>query len=312
LKDESKQHEWVFGPVPSRRLGRSLGVDLVPFKTCTFDCIYCQLGLTTCKTVEMKEWAPTQKIIENVRRALPETSPDYVTVSGSGEPTLHSKLADIIEAIKSITDIPVALLTNGSLFWRPDVRDAALMADLVIPSLDAGTEKDFLEVNRPHESLSLEMVIDGLLSFSGIFKGRVWLEIFLLEGINMGEPGIAKMIEVTNKMKPERIQLNTVSRPPCEAHAKPVSKERMESVANRFGPNCEVIADFQHVHALPEFSAKRDDVLVLLKHRPCTMSGIAAGLGIHVNEATKYVQELLERNEIKTTKQSGEKYYVPV
>jgi len=312
LKDEKKQHEWVFGPVPSRRLGRSLGVDLVPFKTCTFDCIYCQLGPTTCKSAEIKEWVPTLAVIDNVKQVLPRTSPDYVTISGSGEPTLHSGLAEIIQAIKSYTDIPIALLTNGSLFWKPEVRDAALMADLVIPSLDAGTESDFLDVNRPHESLRLEMVIDGLLSFSEEYMGRVWLEVFLLEGINTGENGLSNMIHVADRMKPEKIQLNTVSRPPCEAYAKPVSREHIVSIGDRFGKTCEVIADFQLVHELPEFTAKREDVLTLLRHRPCTINGIGAGLGIHVNEATKYVQELLERNEIKTIEQSGEKYYVPV
>ncbi len=311
MSQAERQAKRVFGPVPSRRLGRSLGVDLVPFKTCTFDCIYCQLGPTTCKTSLIKEWVPTTEVIDDVRDVLPRTSPDYVTISGSGEPTLHSGLGEIIDAIKSLTDTPVALLTNGSIFWKPDVRAAASMVDLVIPSLDAGTEDGFRKVNRPHESLSLAQVVDGLNVFCREFTGEVWLEVFLVDGVNANEVEVPEMVRLVEGMNPDKVQLNTVSRPPCESFARPVPKDELSSYAERFGPNCEVIADFQGVHELAEFTARRDDVLVLLKHRPCTIEGIAAGLGIHVNEVVKYVEELLDRKEIVAAEQSGEVYYTP-
>ncbi|MFO7937708.1 MAG: radical SAM protein, partial [Kiritimatiellia bacterium] len=137
-----KQQEYIFGPVPSRRLGRSLGVDLIPFKTCSYDCIYCQLGKTTNKTIQRKEWVPVDVVVGQLEPKL-ALNPDYITLSGSGEPTLHSRIGDIISMIKKITDVPVAVLTNGSLLWLPEVRAALKYADLVVPSLDAGSEKAF-------------------------------------------------------------------------------------------------------------------------------------------------------------------------
>ncbi len=312
MTGSGKDRKYVFGPVPSRRLGRSLGVDLVPFKTCTYNCIYCQLGPTTCRTLERREWVPTDDILEQVKDALETTSPDYVTISGSGEPTLHTELGRIIDGIKSVTDIPLALLTNGSLLWMPEVRDAVGPVDLVIPSLDAGTDEGFRRVNRPVDGLSFEQVIDGLVSFREYFHREVWLEIFLLAGLTACENEVAKMIDLAERMYFDRVQLNTVSRPPCEDYAYPVPEAQMLRYAARFGTNAEIIADFCHTHDLSEFAAKREDVLNMLRHRPCTVDGIAGGLGIHVNEAVKYIQELLERNEIATTELDGKMYYVPV
>ena len=153
---------YVFGPVPSRRLGRSLGVDLVPFKTCSFDCLYCQLGKTTCRTIERREWAPLDEVIEQVKEKL-SAKPDYITLSGSGEPTLYSRLDEAIDRIKRLTDTPVAVLTNGSLLWMDEVQRQLAAADLVMPSLDAGDETTFQLVNRPHESLHFEQVLSGLI-----------------------------------------------------------------------------------------------------------------------------------------------------
>jgi len=164
----------VFGPVPSRRLGRSLGVDLVPYKTCTFDCIYCQLGCTTDKTIDRREWVPLGDLLEDVKAALVR-EPDYVTLSGSGEPTLYARLGELIAGIRSMTSVPVAVLTNGSLFWKPEVRKELLQADLVVPSLDAGTERSYLQVNRPHSEVTFERLIEGLEAFGREYAGQLWL-----------------------------------------------------------------------------------------------------------------------------------------
>ena len=154
----------VFGPVPSRRLGRSLGVDLVPFKVCTYDCIYCQLGRTTCKTTERKEWVPLNEVCASLRDTL-DTKPDFITLSGSGEPTLFSRPGELIRSIKDLTDVPVAVLTNGSLLSVPEVRAGLLEADLVVPSLDAGNERLFRIVNRPHEDIAFDRMVEGLIAF---------------------------------------------------------------------------------------------------------------------------------------------------
>lgn len=180
----------VFGPVPSHRLGRSLGIDVVPYKTCSYNCIYCQLGRTTCKTIERQERVGWELILDELRRSL-DTRPDYITFSGSGEPTLYAGLGELIERIKSVTSVPIAVLTNGSLLWRPDVRQDLQQADLVIPSLDAGDELHFQGVNRPHRSLSLEQVVEGLIAFRREFSGKYWLEVLVVAPWTSGRAQVA-------------------------------------------------------------------------------------------------------------------------
>ena len=169
----NKKREYIFGPVPSRRLGRSLGVDLVPFKTCTYDCIYCQLGRTTNKTMQRKEWVSIDIVIEQLKAKL-SSKPDYITLSGSGEPTLYSRLEELIIKIKDITDIPVAVLTNGSLLWLPEVRNALKSADMVVPSLDAGSSQLFQYVNRPHADIRFSKMLQGLGDFRKYYSGQYW------------------------------------------------------------------------------------------------------------------------------------------
>ncbi len=171
----------VFGPVPSRRLGRSLGVDLVPFKTCSYDCIYCQVGRTTNQTIERKEWVPMDAVLDELKVKL-ACRPDYVTLSGSGEPTLHSRLGETIEHIQAMSDVPVAVLTNGSLLWQKEVREELALADAVLPSLDAGNGLKFAFINRPHPCLTFERMVEGLIAFRDEFPGQYWLEVFLLGG----------------------------------------------------------------------------------------------------------------------------------
>jgi len=298
----------VFGPVPSRRLGRSLGVDLVPFKTCTYDCVYCQLGRTTCKTVERKEWVPFDAVVAQVREKL-AAAPDYITLSGSGEPTLYSRLGELIASIKSMTKTPVAVLTNGSLLWKEEVRQGLADADLVVPSLDAGDERLFQEVNRPHSSIEFERMVEGLVEFRKTFRGACWLEVFLLGGMTATLSEVDKIAEIVERMRPDRVQLNTVTRPPAEDFALPVSHEDMERFAARLGDRAEVIADFRAVHAKSEFTAKREDVLDTLRRRPCTVDDIAEGLAMHANEAIKYVTELLERGDIVAETTGDRTYY---
>ena len=175
----------VFGPVPSRRLGFSLGVDLVPFKTCTLDCVYCQLGPTTHKTLKRKEYIPTEGILPEVEKMLNKGKRvDYITFSGSGEPTLHSGIGKMISRIKRISSIPVAVITNGTLLNQGQVQEDLWAADLVIPSLDAVDERIFQRINRPHASLNTKMIIRGLDDFAGKFPGKIWLEVMLVRGLN--------------------------------------------------------------------------------------------------------------------------------
>ena len=186
---EEKKRQYIYGPVPSRRLGRSLGVDLVPYKTCTYDCIYCQLGRTTNKTTERREWVPTNEVLAQLKDRL-SSRPDYITLSGSGEPTLHADMGRLIHEIKSVTDIPVAVITNGSLLWLSEVQAALLEADLVVPSLDAGSEDLFKYVNRPHPQIRFDQMLSGLRGFRRLFHDQYWLEVFLLSGVTTVEARI--------------------------------------------------------------------------------------------------------------------------
>ena len=307
---ERGEYRHVFGPVPSRRLGRSLGVDLVPFKTCTFDCIYCQIGRTTKKSVERDVHVPEAEIIDDLRKKLDEgAAPDYVTLSGSGEPTLHSGLGHIISAIKQLTTVPVALLTNGSLLSQEEVRTACLQADVVVPSLDAGDERLFEQINRPHPSLTLSSIVDGLITFRKVYAGQIWLEVFLLDGLNASEPEVEKLKDLIERVKPDRVHLNTAVRPTAEQYAQRVPEEELERLRQLFGPRAEVIADFQKLHDAPEFACQREDVLALLKRRPCSVADVAAGLSIHKNEAVKFLGELEQSGQIASELRGDTLYY---
>jgi len=305
---DSGKHEYIFGPVPSRRLGRSLGVDLVPFKTCTYDCIYCQLGRTTNKTIERKDWVPTDSVIEQLKEKL-DSKPDYITLSGSGEPTLFSQLEELIYRIKDITDIPVAVLTNGSLLWLPEVRRALKPADLVVPSLDAGSNQIFQYVNRPHPDITFSKMLEGLVKFRNEYTGKYWLEVFLLAGVTTPEIEIKRLKICINSICPDKVQVNTVTRPPAENFAEPVPQKQLNELAAQLYENAEVIADYKNVHKQQDFSARREDVLTLLKRRPCSIEDIAAGLGLHRNEVVKYVEELSSEGKIESKPQNQELYY---
>jgi wyosine [tRNA(Phe)-imidazoG37] synthetase (radical SAM superfamily) len=181
--------------VPSRRLGRSLGIDLVPHKICTYNCIYCQIGKTTKKTLLRKEYVPEKEVLEEVKTFLLKgsSSIDYLSLSGSGEPTLHSKIRSIIKCIKEITTIPVAVITNGSLLCEREVREDLLQADVVLPSLDAVSPEIFMKINRSHKKLSIERVIEGMIEFRKIYKGQIWLEILFCKGVNDTSEELQKM-----------------------------------------------------------------------------------------------------------------------
>ena len=303
-----KKQEYLFGPVPSRRLGRSLGVDLVPFKTCTYDCIYCQLGRTTHKTMQRKEWAPIDVVIDQLKAKL-SSKPDYITLSGSGEPTLFSRLEDLISRIKDITDIPVAVLTNGSLLWLPEVRKALKAADLVVPSLDAGSSQIFQYVNRPHGDITFSKMLEGLVKFRDEYTGKYWLEVFLLAGITTTEMEINRMKTCINSIGPDKVQVNTVTRPPAEGFAEPVPQKQLQTITEKLYEKAEVIADYSKIHKQQDFLARSEDVLTLLQRRPCSVEDISAGLGLHRNEVVKYVEELLSESKIETKSQNQQLYY---
>jgi wyosine [tRNA(Phe)-imidazoG37] synthetase (radical SAM superfamily) len=298
----------IYGPVPSRRLGRSLGIDLVPFKTCTYDCIYCQLGKTTNKTTQRQEWTPLRDVLKELKAHLPGEL-DYITISGSGEPTLHSGIGSLIKAIKAMTDTPVAVLTNGSLLWLPEVRDALCCADLVIPSLDAGDEHLFLQVNRPHRGITFHRMVDGLYEFRKCFSGQYWLEVLLLSGITGLPVPVEEIAEIASWISPDRIHLNTVVRPAAEAFAVPVPQDLLECYAIAFGDRVGVIDSSSGLPHASHSSCTPQEVLALISRRPSTLDDIAAGLGLERNEAAKYVEQLSAAGLLKSHFQGSQQYF---
>lgn len=302
----------VYGPVASRRLGSSLGVDLVPFKTCTYDCIYCQLGRTTNRTLERRPYVDIGEVIEELGRKLEvERVPDYITLSGSGEPTLHSELGSLLSAIRKLTTVPVAILTNGSLLWKDDVREEAQLADLVLPSLDAGDETTFRRVNRPHRDIGFDRMVRGLEQFSREFTGSVWLEVFLLDGITANLDQVARIAKLTPRIAPERIQLNTVARPPCEPDARRVDHLRLEAFATAFQDHVELISEEVSPNQVSSsgVTVRISEILDLLRRRPCTVQDISAGLGMLPLETTKQLEMLIERGDLEVIHSNGSVFF---
>ncbi len=302
----------VYGPVPSRRLGYSLGVDLLPYKTCSFDCIYCQLGRTTDKTVTRKPYLPTAEILKQIKAAVKtKTRIDHISFSGSGEPTLNSRIGYLIKEIKKFTDIPIAVLTNGSLLFRNDVQRALLSADLVLPTFDAASRKTLDRVNRPHAALTIAEIADGLIEFRKRYRGKIWLEIMLVKGINDSVTELKKLKLIVDKIKPDKIHLNTVVRPPAERFALPLAPGKLLKIQKLFGKNCEVVAEFNRAKAQSLGSDSAERIVMIVSRRPVTARDIGHSLGLHQNEAIKYLNQLLKANKIKTVTHHGKRYYEP-
>ncbi len=306
-----REFKHVFGPVPSRRLGRSLGVDVVPHKTCSYDCLYCQIGRTTVHSFERSEFVPLDEVLAEVKHKLDAgAAPDYVTVSGSGEPTLYARLGELIAGLKNL-GAPVAVLTNGSLLWDQDVASAVAGADLVCPSLDAGTPEVWAQVNRPPEGLRFEKMLEGLVAFRERFAGKLWLEVLLLAGFSDNHEEVRAIAAHAARIRPDKIQLNTVVRPPAEGSARAISREKLERYAGFFDPPAEVIADYSKLPEASGAGARREDVLEMLRRRPCTPADVAAGLGLQPAEAAKAIEALRARGEVTAAESGGQIYYEP-
>lgn len=304
--------KYIYGPVPSRRLGRSLGIDLVPYKTCTYDCIYCQLGRTINKTMERRLYVPIEDILNELKIKLTtEKRPDFISIAGSGEPTLHSEIGKLIGLIKRITTIPVAVLTNGSLLFIPEVREALMQADLVIPSLDAGDETLFRYVNRPYEGISFREMVNGLIEFTREFPGEVWLEVFLLSGITGMVDEVRKIAAYVEKIGPQRVQINTVCRPAAEDYACAVAGRQMKKLALLFPGEVDVVSE-NECDPLPGVSqndTSTSEIINLLARRPCTLVGICSGLSLHPHDAAKKLKSLVDKKLITMLRADHDVFY---
>jgi wyosine [tRNA(Phe)-imidazoG37] synthetase (radical SAM superfamily) len=311
LKDqEAASH--IYGPVPSRRLGFSLGVDILPCKTCSFDCVYCQLGRTGRKSGRRGRYFSSRDILRQIKEAIGKNQRiDHITFSGSGEPTLHTEIGSLIRKIKKMTDIPVVVLTNSSLLTRKPVRRALLAADIVVPSLDAATAASFRRVNRPLPSVRVKDIIGALALFRREFKGRIWLEVMLVKGINDSPSDIKALKRAITRIRPDKVQLNTVVRPPTEKWAQPLSRRALEKIKKDLGGRTEVVVDFRRRPGSPASPDIRKAILSMAGRRPVTLEDIISSLGKKEMDVRPHLETLLRWQRISRQKHGGNIYYTP-
>jgi len=305
-------YRYLFGPVPSRRLGRSLGIDLVPQKTCTFDCAYCECGRTTVLTLERREYVPTGRVIAELDDCLAKAPDiDYVTFAGSGEPTLHSGIGDIISFIKDrYPRYRVAVLTNGALFVDPDVRAALMRADLVVPSLDAVSEDIFRDINRPSPGITAGQVVAGLVAFSREFPGVIWLEVFIVPGKNDTDEELLRLRDAVAAIAPDRVQVNTLDRPGTDIRVRRASPRTLERARTIIGGNAEVIGAASCEPATaPEMRDVADMLLATLRRRPCTVADLSRISGLRPAEVTKHLRILEEKGAVEPVREQRGVFY---
>jgi wyosine [tRNA(Phe)-imidazoG37] synthetase (radical SAM superfamily) len=309
--------KYLFGPVNSRRLGLSLGIDIMPPKVCNYNCIYCEVGATSRLTCDRHEYVDTVAVLAEVddfiRNKEAIRPPDVYTVTGSGEPTLHSGIGRIIRLLKAKTARPVAVLTNGSLLHLAEVREALAAADIVVPSLDAARPESFRRVNRPARCVDLDAAIAGLQLFRREFSGQFWLEILLVKDINDSKADIVALQDVIRMIVPDRIQLHTVARPPLENYAQPVNRTVLAEIATQLGDGyggpVEMPTDFVARVEKSNTPAGAQEILEMVRRRPCTAVDVGAALGFSPVSARRLLEQMEIVGQVQAKDHDGHKYY---
>jgi len=301
---------FIYGPVPSRRLGRSLGLDIVVPKTCTVDCIYCQIGSVPPYPPKRKRFFEPELIEKELARAVEANDRiDYITFSGSGEPTLSLDIGRLIRFAKSLDVAPVCVLTNGTLLSDPVVREELSAADVVIPNLDAADSETFQAVNRPHKDIHYEDYLEGILKFKSEFHGALFLEIVLVKGVNDSDEHIHKLAERVREIEPDGVWIGTVSRPPAETWVEPVSDDTLRMARETIGKDSRVIDKFHGEAFVATHSDLMARILELLKRRPEKAEAIARSLGANVHETLKVIVALEDKKLIRRRDMAGDVYF---
>jgi len=262
---------YVYGPVPSRRLGQSLGVDPIPFKTCNYNCVYCQLGRTSPLSNERQEFFPPEAILTEVQAALEKCKPgqvDYITIVGQGEPLLSAGLGQLIVEIKVLTDMPVAVITNGSLLFRPEIRAELSLADVVIPTLDAADEATFRRINRPWPELKITEIIEGMVTFRKVFEGQLWLEVMLVKGVNDTEEALTGIANALRRIRPDRVHLNVPLRPPAESWVEIPDSESLIRATAILGEVAPIVTPAEGEFGLAGDMPVADAIVEIIRRHP--------------------------------------------
>jgi len=297
-------YKHLFGPVPSRRLGMSLGIDLIPKKVCSLNCVYCEVGKTTKLTTDRMEYVKYNQVITELEQFMSKKPKiDYITFSGSGEPTLNSKIGAVMDFIKTnYPDIKTAVLTNGTLLSDKKLRKELLKADVILPSLDAASQEVFEKIDRPNAKIKIDNYIQGLIDLREEYKGKIWLEIFLLKNYNDSEKELDLLKKAIIKINPDSIQLNTLDRPGTVMDLIPLSRNELQKIIDYWKlPKVEIIASAPERTNIDSYSGDIETaILETIARRPCTLDDLHRFLGIHINEINKYLGPLEVDNKIKS------------
>ncbi|NYT07031.1 MAG: radical SAM protein [Methanomicrobiales archaeon] len=314
------QYSHLFGPVHSRRLGRSLGIDLVPFKTCSYDCVYCECGPTTVEILERREFFPIREVLSELRDYLSRSPElDFLTFSGSGEPTLSSSIGEVIRFIKgTYPAYRIAVLTNGSLLHRPDVRRELLPADVILPTLSSVVDQTFRRIHRPAPGISAMQIVEGLECLRNDYEGEIWLEVFIIPGVNTSPDELAGLRAAIERIHPDRVQLNTLDRPGTEDWVKPATAEQLDEIRGILGlSGVEAVEPVRYEltagSVMPgEWADAIDLVHELIRRRPCTLDDLSASTGLSRREILKILREIQTGSDIEERREDrGIFYFCP-
>ena len=304
---------YIFGPVPTRRLGQSLGIDPVPLKTCNWNCVYCQLGRSIPMVNERKEFYPADEILAEANNALLSHQPgeiDWVTFVGSGETTLHASLGWLIQEVKKTTRLPVAVITNGSLLYLPEVRQELLAADAVLPSLDAGTPELYQHINRPYPGLSFESFLDGLIAFSEEYQGNLWVEVMLVKDLNDTEDQLSKIASALQRIKPDEIHIMQPTRPPVETWVKPPSDDGLRRALDILGDTARVIHPASGSYDLGEAKSIVEAVVGIVTRHPMREEELVETLkNLTTRDVTETLSTLAESDKLQVVERNGIRYW---
>lgn len=308
------KYKYIFGPVPSRRLGSSLGVDIIPYKTCTLNCIYCEIGKTNKLTSTRQHFDNPDDIVAEFKTAYNELRDitEVVTITGSGEPTLNKDFGCILNQIKQSSSNPVAVLTNSTLITDEDVYSSLLNADIVVPSIDAATQEVFNKINLPDSALNIEEINESIVKFSQEFKGKMLLEILLVSGINDSMEEIEKIADIIVQCKYHAVQLNTVHRPPAFTGTSGVDEKKLLDIflyLKSRGIKVEQIENFLKKFSSDSAGIDKNIILSLLEMRPCTTEDISYVFRIDSGLADEIIESLFAENSINKNEHMGKIFY---
>ncbi len=259
---------FAYGPVPSRRLGKSIGVSPIPAKTCSYSCVYCQLGRTDHMQVERKSFFPKEDVFRDIEKVVNASSADFITFVGDGEPTLCKDLGWLIENTKNVFKLPIAVITNGSLLYHEDVREDLKNADVVMPTLDVGNQALFEILNRPSKTITFEKMLQGLIDFRQDFKGQIWSEVMLVSGINDSVKELNSIKDALARTRPDRVYITTPVRPPAENWVEPPDPENILVAEEIFEKVVSITEQETGDFGVKEFSNAREAILEISARHP--------------------------------------------